>query len=108
MNIDWHRLVIINTPPAFRKRRLLLMLVALTQELKRLHAQILEWDKKACLQAAYTWQTIALEHMIANEMGLPVSIDEGDGKPIDFTVTLDMARATAQSAETTGPVLDES
>lgn len=88
MNIDYSKLVQLLLPTFLRKTFLVEFFRPLAVELQNLHSQFNLWLNDARYKANANASVVALTHLIQRELDVLVSIEEMDGKPTDFKVTV--------------------
>lgn len=90
MKINWKRWVALTLPACTRKPGILALACALTAPLRALNALFTLWQKTVRRRACATCQTCMIERIVFDEMGMIITIEEGDGKPFDFNIKADI------------------
>ena len=88
MNIDFQKLAQLLIPTFLRKTFLIELIAPLMSPLQIMHSQFNLWFEEARYKANTNASVISLTHIIQREFDVIATIEELDGKPTDFMVTV--------------------
>lgn len=86
MNIYWGKWIVEMLPFALREQRIKALCAAMIRPIVTLWSDFNVWKKQLQMKLGTIPQTIMLQKIIKDSLGINVAIIEGAGRPVDFIV----------------------